>query len=129
MFQSLSQQTFKTNVDAFFYDDTNYPGIYIENINQQNTNDSTQIYGNPVFNVVMSDYTSYALVWYCQTLYYNTAFKTYLMLLLRSLTNVETTVIPLLPSIFTTINNLTGSGYDGDPFELTYHDQGICLGI
>jgi len=77
----------------------------------------------------MSDYTSYALVWYCQTMYYNTALKSYLMLLLRSLTNVEFTVLPLLPNIFAAVNNLTVSGYDSDPFELTYRDQAICKGI
>lgn len=51
------------------------------------------------------------------------------MLLLRSLTNVEFTVLPLLPNIFAAVNNLTVSGYDGDPFELTYRDQAICKGI
>jgi len=48
------------------------------------------------------------------------------MLLLRSLNNVELTVLPLLSSIFNTINTLD---YDGDPFELVYHDPGICNGL
>lgn len=49
------------------------------------------------------------------------------MLLLRSLNNVELTVLPLLSSIFNSINSL--ASYDGDSFELVYHDSNICNGL
>lgn len=123
----MPDQAFKSDVSAYYYDETNYPGLFIQTLNPANTTDDAQNFGNPIFNVVATDYTSYALVWYCQTLYFNTASKQYLMLLLRSLNNVETTVLPLLSNIFMTINSLTD--YDGDSFELVYHDNGICKGL
>ena len=64
---------------------------------------------------------------HCQTQYFNTVDKQYLMLLLRSLNNVELTVLPLLSGIFNSINSLTS--YDGDSFELVYHDSEICNGL
>ena len=51
------------------------------------------------------------------------------MLMLKSMTNVEMTVLPLLPKVFATISNMTIRGYDGDMFELTYRDGGICRGL
>jgi len=60
----LVQQAFVSKVDNYYYDDTNYPGVFINYINPLNTSDVNQTNGNPVLNVVQTDYTSYALVWF-----------------------------------------------------------------
>lgn len=118
---------FKSNTSRYTYNDANLPGVWTQVINPAGTTDDQTLYGDPVFNVVATDYTSYALVWYCQTLLYNTDLKQYIMLLLRSLNNIESTVLPKIYDIFQKINNL--NGYDGDRLELTYHDFGICRGL
>ncbi len=82
--------------------------------------------GDIDFQVLLTDYSTYAFVDVCQTDLTGEA-NEYVMLLVRSLASAELTLFPVLGNIFNTFFGLTN--YAGGFMRYVYQDTGLCRGI
>ena len=116
--------SFVSNASILF-NSTSRSGLLV---NVLNTPNSLPEFGNIEFNVLLTDYTSFAFVIECQTIDFATDYKANVALLLRSVQNAELTVFRNLAAIMTMFRGLIATGYPGGPLEFVRRDP-FCAGL
>ena len=107
------------------YNATMQSGLLRQVINSP-TSTAIPVNGDINLNVLLTDYTSYAFLSECQNVMSNTDFNENVFILVRSMVDVELTILPKLSSIFTLFFGFTD--YPGGQMRYVHHDP-VCGGL